>query len=141
VPFTNPSDEDVRQLLVSSRTIAVVGCSPKPDRTSHQIARTMQERGYRIIPVHPSGGVILDEKVYPELGAIPREITIDIVDVFRRSEETPSVATQAVARGARALWLQQGVYNEDAAAIAARGGLMVVMDACLGVWHRLLVRT
>ncbi len=138
--FANPPDAVVRDLLRSSRTLAVVGCSPDASRTSHQIARAMQARGYRIVPVHPAGGTILGETVYRSLKDIPEDIELDIVDVFRRAEHTPEVAAQAVARGARALWLQQGIYNEQAAAIAQAAGMLVVMDACLAVWHRLLLR-
>jgi uncharacterized protein len=137
--FANPPDHVVRELLTTSRTIAVVGCSPNPARPSHEVSAAMQQRGYRIVPVNPLGGVILGEKVFPDLASIPPEIAVDIVDVFRRSEETAAVAEQAVARGARALWLQQGVYDERAAAIAQRGGLLVIMDACLSVWERMLM--
>lgn len=139
--FQNPSDAALRELLQTSKTIAVVGCSPKPDRTSFQIAAAMQARGYRIIPVNPAGGeTILGEKVYAQLEDIPRDIRIDIVDVFRRSEDTLPAAHGAVAIGARCLWLQQGVSNDEAARIAAAAGIMVVMDACLAVYHRLLLR-
>jgi len=137
--WQNPSDDVLRKLLVESRTIAVVGCSPSPERTSHQIARTMQQSGYRIIPVHPAGGTILGETVYPSLDDIPADITIDIVDVFRRAEDTPPIAEAAVRRRARALWLQQGIVNEQAAATAATGGLVCIMDLCIAVLHRLLV--
>ena len=137
--WKNPSDDIVRELLESSKTIAVVGCSPKPDRTSHQIAAAMQARGYRIIPVHPSGGEILGETVYSSLEEIPKETKVDIVDVFRRSEDTLPAAQGAVAIGARALWLQQGVVNEEAHRIATDAGLISIMDACIAVWHRMLL--
>ena len=137
--FDNPPEERIRALLDESRTIAVVGCSPRPERTSHQIAAAMQARGYRILPIHPSGGRILGEKVFSSLLEIPRDTRVDIVDVFRRSEFTPDVARQAVRIGARALWLQQGVFHEEAAEIATAGGLVCVMDACIAVWHRMLV--
>lgn len=132
----NPPDEVLRELLRTSSTIAVVGCSPKPERTSHQIAKAMQGRGYRIVPVHPAGGTILGETVYASLSEIP--FPVDIVDVFRRSEEVLPVAEEAVRIGARALWLQQGVINDAAVQVARGGGLIAVQDACLAVLHRLL---
>ena len=137
--FKNPSDAALRELLASSKTIAVVGCSPDPSRTSHQIAAQMQSRGYRIIPVHPAGGTILGEKVYPDLDSLPEGTSIDIVDVFRRAEDTPPVAEAAVRVRAKALWLQQGIVNEQAAAIAEKAGLTCVMDLCIAVMHRVLL--
>jgi predicted CoA-binding protein len=139
MPWKNPSDEALRELIASSKTIAVVGCSPDPSRTSHQIAAQMQRRGYRIIPVHPAGGTILGEKVYAELDSIPKSLRIDIVDVFRRAPDTPPIAEAAVRTGARALWLQQGIVNEQACDIAQKGGLICVMDLCLGVMQRVLL--
>lgn len=137
--WQNPSDEALRDLLESSKTIAVVGCSPDPSRTSHHIAAQLQERGCRIIPVHPAGGTILGEKVYPDLDSIPKSVEVDIVDVFRRAEDTPAVAEAAVRIGARALWLQQGIVNEQAYETARQGGLVPIMDRCLGATHRALV--
>ncbi len=138
MPYAPPSDETLLKLFEAARTIAVVGCSPRRERTSHQIAAAMQGRSYRIIPVHPAGGSILGETVYTDLASIPRETRIDIVNVFRRSEHTPALARAAVDLGARALWLQQGVYSEEAARIATGGGLVCVMDQCIAVIHRLL---
>lgn len=138
MPYAPPSDETLRKLFDTAKTIAVVGCSPRADRTSHQIAAAMQARGFRIIPVHPAGGVILGEKVYPDLATIPGGTHVDIVNVFRRSAHTPALATAAVELGARALWLQQGVYSDEAARIATGGGLVCVMDQCIAVIHRLL---
>ena len=123
--------------MEGGETIAIVGCSPNPERTSHQIAAQMQTHGYRIIPVHPSGGTILGEKVYAQLTDISEKI--DIVDVFRRSEHTPEIAHAAVAVGARTLWLQQGVVSQEAFDTATSNGLMCIMDACIAVWHRMLV--
>lgn len=137
--WKNPSDEELRDLLDSSKTIAVVGCSPDPGRTSHQIAAQLQRRGCHIVPVHPAGGTILGEKVYPDLDSIPEATKVDIVDVFRRAEETPPVAEAAVRIGARALWLQQGIVNEQAYETARGAGLVAVMDLCLGVMHRVLL--
>jgi len=135
----NPSDDVLRDLLSSVRTIAVVGLSNDPDRPSHGVAARLQAAGYRIIPVNPNETEVLGEKAYPDLPSVPHPI--DVVDVFRRPEHTPPIAAQAVAAGARLLWLQAGVINEEAARIARGGGLTVVMDACLAVLvSRLRVR-
>ena len=135
--WRNPDDDVIRELLLSSRVIAVVGCSPKPERTSHQIAKFLIEHGYAVHPVHPAATEILGRKVYPRLADIPEPV--DIVDVFRRAEHTPEVARQAVDIGARALWLQQGIVSEEAWRIAREAGLMCVMDRCIAVMHRLLI--
>lgn len=132
----NPPDAELKALLTRARTIAVVGASSKPDRPSHGIMRRLQRAGYRVIPVNPrERGTILGETVYPSLSAI--ETHVDIVDVFRRAEYTPAIADEAVAIKADALWLQQGIANEDAAARAKAGGLIVVMDFCIAVAHAL----
>ncbi|WP_223066434.1 CoA-binding protein [Paenibacillus caui] len=130
--FKNPEREEIKEILESARTIAVVGLSDKTDRTSYMVAQAMQKRGYRIIPVNPAvKDDILGEKTYASLKDIPEPI--DIVDVFRRSEFTPDIAKEAVEAGARTLWLQQGIVNEQAAEIAAQAGLKVVMDRCIKV--------
>lgn len=126
---TNPSDEELRALLLRSSTIAVVGASSNPTRPSHAIMRRLQRGGYRVIPVNPNETSVLGEKAYPSLSDVPEPI--DIVNVFRRPEFTPAIADEAVRVGARALWLQSGVYSEDAASRAKAGGLMVIMDACI----------
>jgi predicted CoA-binding protein len=136
VAFTNPPDADIARLLRSATTIAVVGASSKPTRASYGIMRRLQQLGYRVIPVNPNERTVLGEPAYPSLAAVPGPV--DIVDVFRRAEYTPAIADDAVAAGARALWLQSGIWNEDAAGRAAAGGLTVVMDACIGVMHSLL---
>lgn len=133
---TNPSDDQIKDLLTRARTIAVVGASGNPDRASYGIMQKLQSVGCRVIPVNPKETEILGEKVYPSLAAIPH--AVDIVDVFRRGEDTPPIADEAVAIGAKALWLQTGISSEDAAARAKAGGLIVVMDACLGTMFSLL---
>jgi len=133
----NPTDDAIRDLLREAKTIAVVGCSPKPERTSHWITAFLLERGYRVIPVHPKAETILGQKVYPTLADIP--VPVDIVNVFRRSEFTPPVAEAAVTIGAKALWLQQGIANEEVFRIATDGGLICIMDRCIAVMHRLLM--
>jgi predicted CoA-binding protein len=136
--WQNPDDATLTKLLERARTIAVYGCSPKPDRTSHRIAASLIEQGYNVIPVHPKAEAILGQKVYPKLADIP--VHVDIVNVFRRAEFTPDVAQQAVEIGAGALWLQQGIINEESYRIAKDGGLIPVMDLCIAVIHRLLIR-
>jgi uncharacterized protein len=133
---SNPPDEALRQILSNASTIAVVGASSKPDRSSHGIMRRLQQVGYRVVPVNPNETEVLGEQAYPSLKDVP--IKIDIVDVFRRPEFTPAIADDAVAVGAKVLWLQSGIENEDAAARAKAGGLTVVMDACLATVHSYL---
>jgi len=133
---SNPPDEALRQILSNASTIAVVGASSKPDRSSHGIMRRLQQVGYRVVPVNPNETEVLGEQAYPSLKDVP--IKIDIVDVFRRPEFTPAIADDAVAVGAKVLWLQSGIENEDAAARAKAGGLSVVMDACLATVHSYL---
>lgn len=130
------NDPDLKRILTAAKTIAVVGCSADPAKASHEVAAYLQARGYRIIPVNPRGGTILGETVYPDLGAIP--VPVDLVDVFRPPADCPAVARQAVAIGAKTLWLQLGIVSAEAAEIAAAGGLAVVMDRCALIEHRRL---
>ena len=131
--------ETIRQILASCRTVAVVGLSPKPDRASHEVAHYMQVHGWRIIPVNPvaaaTGATILGEPVYATLQEAAQHASIDVVDVFRNSEDVPPVAQEAIAIGARALWLQLGIENAPAAAAAQAAGLWVVQNRCLKVEH------
>lgn len=130
------SDEDLRHLLRSAKTIAVVGCSTQPGKPSHEVPRYLIEQGYRVIPVHPSAREILGERAYASLADVPGPI--DIVNVFRPADEAPAVVQAAIARGARAVWLQQGISHPDAAARAREAGLAVVMDQCIMQVHRRL---
>jgi predicted CoA-binding protein len=132
----NPTDERIRQLLTEATTIAVVGASGNPERPSYGIMRRLQQVGYRVVPVNPRESEILGERSYASLADVPHPI--DIVNVFRRAEDTPAIADEAVAVGAKALWLQVGIANEEAAAKAAAGGLTVVMNACIATAHSLL---
>lgn len=132
------SDEAIRRILGATRTIAVVGLSSKPDRPSHDVAAYLQRAGYRIVPVNPRETEVLGEPAYATLRDVPADVPIDLVDVFRRAEETPEVARDAVAIGAKALWLQLGIANDEARAIAEEAGLAVIMDRCLKVDHRRL---
>ena len=133
---TNPSDEELKTLLTNAHTIAVVGASGNPEKASYGIMQRLQAVGYHVIPVNPREAEVLGEKAYPSLSDIPEPV--DIVDVFRRAEDTPPIADEAVKIGAKALWLQSGISNEDAAARAKAGGLTVVMNACVATAHSLL---
>ena len=126
-----PSDPELRSILGDARTIAVVGLSSNPERPSYEIAEYLQSKGYRIVPVNPRETEVLGERSYPTLADIPEEIDIDVVDVFRRAEHTPEIAQAAVARGAKVLWLQEGILNDDARRIGEAGGLSVVMGVCM----------
>ena len=126
----NPTAEKIRNLLQESRTVAVVGLSDKPYRTSHSIARALQEFGFKVFPVNPNlSDPVLGEEPYASVGEIGEPV--DIVDVFRRSEKVMPTAKDAVAAGAKVLWMQSGVINEEAAAYAKEHGLTVVMDRCI----------
>jgi uncharacterized protein len=133
-----PSDRELRSILGDAETIAVIGLSSNPERPSHEVAEFLQSSGYRIVPVNPNETEVLGERAYPSLPDVPEDIRIDIVDVFRRSEQTPEIAAQAVARGAKVLWLQEGIANEDARRIGEDAGLTVIMGVCIKVQkHRL----
>jgi predicted CoA-binding protein len=123
-------DPDVRTMLTTTRTWAVVGCSPDPHRDSHRIAALLQDRGFTVIPVNPAAGEILGERCYPSVAAIPPEVEVDVVDVFRRSDAAGGHVDEAIARGARGVWLQLGVIDDDAAGRARDAGLLVAMDRC-----------
>ncbi|MNK25675.1 CoA binding domain protein [compost metagenome] len=130
--FENPGRQEIKGILESAGNIAIVGLSDKTDRTSYMIAQALQMRGYRIIPVNPMvTDDILGEKTYASLKDIPEPV--DIVNVFRRSEFTPEVAQEAVEIGAKVLWLQLGVFSEEANRIASENGLKVIMDRCIKV--------
>lgn len=123
----------IQRLLRDSRTVAVVGLSTDPQRASWFVASYLKKEGYRVIPVNPKAESILGEKAYPDLASIPGPV--DLVDVFRPLSECPSVARQAVAIGAKALWLQLRLISIEAAEIAAAGGLAVVVDRCVKMEH------
>ncbi len=125
--------EQIKRILGKSKVVAVVGLSPKPHRASHVVASYLQAAGYTIIPINPGHSDILGEKAYPSLEAVP--VQVDIVNVFRRSEHTPEIARQAVKIGAKVMWLQLGIENEEAKAIAQGGGLVVVMNRCIKIEH------
>ncbi len=128
----------VRQSLADCKIIAVVGLSPKPHRDSFRVAKYMQDHGYRIVPINPNATEVLGEKAYASLTEAAQHERIDMVNCFRNSEDIPPIAADAIAIGAKSLWLQIGVVNDDAAKQAADAGLVVVQNLCLMVEHRQL---
>jgi hypothetical protein len=136
---TNPEDRELAILLGDVHTIAVVGASSKPSRPSYQIAAYLQDHGYRIVPVNPNETEILGEPAYPSLRDIRDDLQIDVVDVFRRAEDTPEVARDAVAIGAKVLWLQEGIVSDEAYRIATEAGLEVIMGVCIRATRRRLL--
>ena len=135
-----PTDDQLREILENARTIAIVGASEKPSRPSHGIMKILLAAGYHCIPVTPREDSVLGQKAHKSLADVPEPI--DIVDVFRRPEETPEVAREAVEIKAKVLWLQLGISNDEAAAIAEQGGLKVIMDRCIGqTVHRLGIQS
>ncbi len=116
---------------MSAETYVPSDPSSNPERASYEVAEYLQSKGYRIVPVNPNETEVLGERAYPTLADIPSEIEIDVVDVFRRAEQTPAIAEEAVARSAKVLWLQEGIANDDARRIGEAGGLSVVMGVCM----------
>ncbi|TXL67785.1 CoA-binding protein [Cerasibacillus terrae] len=136
--WQNPSNNEIREMLKQAKTIAVVGLSNKPERTSYQIAKAMQDAGYRIIPVNPAVDKVLGEKAYASLAEI--DVKIDIINVFRRSEFLPEIAKDAIKTNSKVFWAQQGVVNEDAYHYLKEHDFTVIMDMCIKVAHAVLVK-
>ena len=136
----DPSTRELKAILGDARTIAVVGLSNDRMRDAYDVSEYLQSKGYRIIPVHPDETEVLGEKAYPTLLDIPREIEVDVVDVFRRPSATPEIARQAVEIGANVLWLQSGIINEEAARIGTEAGLDVIMGVCIRTANRRVER-
>ncbi len=128
----------IRQSLAHCKTIAVVGLSPKPHRDSFRVAKYMQDHGFRIVPINPNAHEVLGEKAYASLTEAAQHAHIDMVNCFRNSEDIPPIAAEAIAIGAKSLWLQIGVVNDAAAKQATDAGLVVVQNLCLMVEHRQL---
>jgi uncharacterized protein len=131
-----PSHEDLLRIYAKPKTIAVVGASNTVGKPGHDIPRYLQSQGYRIVPVNPRGGEILGERAFPSLREV--DVPIDVVDVFRPSEEAAAVARDAIAKGAKVLWFQQGTDRDEAVALAEAAGLSVITKRCMGVTHGLL---
>ena len=127
------------EILNSSRVVAVVGLSPKPDRPSYRVASYLKGKGYKIIPVNPGAEEILGVPSYPDLSSVPEPV--DVVDIFRRSEDVPAIVEEAIEIGAKAVWMQEGVISDEAAARAEEAGLLVVMDRCMLKEHQKLQRS
>jgi predicted CoA-binding protein len=126
--------DPISKILSQSKTIAVVGLSSNPARPSNEIARYLQQNGYRIIPVNPYETEVLGEKAYPDLAAIPEQV--DIVNIFRRPEYVPDIVQQAIAKGVKVVWMQPGTENYDAADAAEAAGIQTVVGMCMRVQHR-----
>ena len=131
------SDQEMKDILLSIKTIASVGVSSNAGKVSYSVAKYLMDHGYRVIPVNPTATEILGEKSYPDLSSVPDKI--DVVQVFRRPEDVPPVVAEAIKAGAKVVWMQEGIVNEDAAQMARDAGLQVVMDACMRVNHIRLI--
>ncbi|MBD3234697.1 MAG: CoA-binding protein [candidate division Zixibacteria bacterium] len=137
--FSNPKDEQIKDLLQKVKNIAVVGLSPKQERPSNGVANYLKSQGYNIIPVNPGHSEILGEKSFPDLKSIPVEV--DIVDVFRKPDTVMPIVEEALEINPKAIWFQEGVINEEAAQKAQDGGLMVVMDRCMLKEYKKLIES
>ena len=131
------NDQMMKDILLSAKTIASVGLSSNQEKESYWIVSYLKDQGYRIIPVNPTADEILGEKAYPDLESVPEKI--DVVQVFRKPEDVPPVADSAIKVGAKVIWMQEGIVNEEAAQKAREAGLQVVMDACMRFTHRRLI--
>jgi predicted CoA-binding protein len=130
-------DQVMRDILLSTKTIASVGLSSNMEKESYWIASYLKDQGYHVIPVNPTADEILGEKAYPDLESVPEKI--DVVQVFRKPEDVPPVVESAIKVGAKVVWMQEGIVNEEAAQKAREAGLQVVMDACMRATHRRLI--
>ncbi|HEU0296420.1 MAG TPA: CoA-binding protein [Anaerolineales bacterium] len=131
------SDKEMKDILLSAKTIASVGLSSNQEKESYWIVSYLKEQGYRIIPVNPTATEILGEKAYPDLSSIPEQV--DVVQVFRKPEDVPPVVDEAIKIGAKVVWMQEGISHQEAAQKARDAGLQVVMDACMRATHRRLI--
>ncbi len=133
LPLENLPDPEIKSLLESARTVAVVGVSHKEDRDSHKVARYLKEHGYKMIPVNPKYKEVLGEPCYPDLKSVP--VPIDVVDIFRNVEAIPGIVDEAVAVGAKAVWMQLGLCHNESAEKARNAGMKVVMNKCIKIEH------
>jgi predicted CoA-binding protein len=134
---TMNSDKMMKEILLSANTIASVGLSSNQEKESYWIVSYLKDQGYKIIPVNPTVDEILGEKAYPDLSSIPEKV--DVVQVFRKPQDVPPVVDEAIKIGAKVVWMQEGIVNEEAAQKAREAGLQVVMDACMRATHRRLM--
>ncbi|MGD0249842.1 MAG: CoA-binding protein [Thermoplasmata archaeon] len=133
-----PTDAELREVLTRAHTIAVVGLSDKPERDSNEVARYLKSQGYRIVPVNPTLPEVLGETSYPSLAAVPASVRVDVVDIFRRSDQVPPIVDEALARHVPVVWLQLGVENAEAATKARAAGATFYENLCIMVQHRRL---
>jgi uncharacterized protein len=131
------SDEMMKEILLSARTVASVGLSGNEEKVSNGVGAYLLEHGYKVIPVNPTTDEILGKKSYPDLSSVPEKI--DVVQVFRRPEDVPPVVDEAIKVGAKVVWMQEGIVNEEAAQKAREAGIQVVMDACMRATHKRLI--
>ena len=129
MPLSNATSEELRRILRTYKTVAVVGLSDRPDRDSHRVAAYLQQHGYRIVPVNPNVATVLGEPAYPGLREVP--VPVDVVDIFRKPDAVPEIVEDAIAMGARVIWMQEGIAHNAAADQARAAGLAVVMNKCM----------
>ena len=122
------------EILASCKCVAVVGLSPNEERDSYRVAKYLQDHGYQVIPVNPMASEVLGEKCYPDLSAVPEKV--EIVDIFRRASDVPAIVEQAIKKGVKVVWMQEGIVNEEAALTARQAGIAVVMDKCIKKVHQ-----
>jgi predicted CoA-binding protein len=128
----------IEDILKNSRTVAIVGLSSNPERPSNLVGRYLKAHGYKVIPVNPTEKTVLRLKSYPDLTSIP--VKVDVVDIFRRPEDVPPIVQEAITIGAKAIWMQEGIKNKEAAAVARKAGLKVVQNKCMRKQHIRLFR-
>jgi predicted CoA-binding protein len=133
---TNPSDQEIKDILLKYKTVAVIGMSKNPEKDAFLIPAYLKKLGYKVIPVNPSANEILGEKAYPKLSEIPGDV--DIVDVFRPSEDVPNYVDEVIAKNPKVFWLQLGIENKQAEEKVAAAGIKVVFDRCMMAEHRRL---
>ena len=136
MPVSNATSGELRRILRTYKTVAVVGLSDRPDRDSHRVAAYLQQHGYRIVPVNPNIATVLGEPAYPGLREVP--VPVDVVDIFRKPDAVPEIVEDAIAMGARVIWMQEGIAHNAAADRARAAGLEVVMNKCMLKEHRKL---
>jgi predicted CoA-binding protein len=127
--YQNPSEDQIKEIVQKYKKVAVVGLSSDQTRASNSVARYLQKKGFKIIPVNPNESEVLGEKAYPNLSAIPEKV--EIVDIFRRSDQVPPIMDEAIKIGAKVVWMQEGIINHSAALKTSQNGIIVVMDRCM----------
>jgi predicted CoA-binding protein len=139
IPEYNPPSDEIRAILEKNGTVAIVGLSPKPERDSHKVGKYLQENGYTIVPVNPGQKEILGETCYRDLRSIP--FPIEVVDIFRKPEAVGPIVDDAINIGAKVVWMQLGIANNEAAEKARKAGLEVVMSKCIKIEHSKMVKS